>query len=108
MHTVPASYESLFTIAVFTVLAFALWPHAARGRSNLRAHSVRVAMLRDGKVDRQTRKSFSQPGYWISALTTSRGQFYWRLHHAKTFAVRCRKLHSITVRCCSKIRARSC
>src|SRR5215467_15794341 len=62
MHTVPAPYESLFTITVFTVLAFAIRPQAERGRSNLRAHSVRVAMLRDGKVDRRTCKNFSQPG----------------------------------------------
>src|SRR5215470_2484975 len=62
MHTGPASYESCFIIAMFTVLAFASRPQAARSQSNLRAHSVRVAMLRDGKVDRRTCKNFSQPG----------------------------------------------
>src|SRR5215467_9344202 len=62
MHTVPASYESCFTIAIFTVLAFASRRQAARSGSNLRAHSVRVAMLRDSKVDRRPCKNFSQPG----------------------------------------------
>src|SRR5215471_11503648 len=106
MHTVPASYESCFTIAIFTVLAFAFRLRAARSRSNLRAHSVRVAVFRDGKVDRRTCKNFSQSAYWISVLTASRGQLNWRLGHAKTFAVECSKLHSITVRSWSKIRAR--
>ena len=106
MHAVPASYESSFTIAIFTVLAFAFRPRAARRGSNIRAPSVRVAILRDGKVDRRTRKNFSQPGYRISVLTNSQGQLNWRLGHAKTFAVECSKLHSITVRSWSKIRAR--
>src|SRR5215468_3769363 len=85
MHTVPASYESGFTIAIFTVLAFTSRPQAARSGSNLRAHSVRVAMLRDGKVDRRTCKNFSQPGYQISALATSRGQLNRRLGSCEDF-----------------------
>src|SRR5215470_17477453 len=95
MHTVPASYESCFTIAIFTVRALASRPQAARNGSNLRAPLVRATMLRDGKVKRRTRKNFSQPGYRISVLTTSRGQLNCRLDHAKSFAVRCSKLHSI-------------
>src|SRR5262249_4528125 len=94
------------TIADFTVLAFAFRPQAERSGSNLRALLVWATMLRDGKVKRRTRKNFSQPGYRISVLTTSRGQLNCRLDYAKSFAVRCSKLHSIAVRCSSKIRAR--
>jgi len=49
---------------------------------------------------------FPSLGYQILVLATSRGRLNRRLGHTKTFAVWCSKLHSITVRCWSKIRAR--